>query len=129
MPSITVKSISFDDTSFRKLANITIEFAPRITVIAGHNGIGKSTILALLGTFELNPSVKTTKTMRSGVADGCCCLQRLKKCLQILTFLDSELKRVVGLQASVIHLAVDGIVQCGDTAVVHVGRGGGHAAQ
>ncbi|WP_371069601.1 AAA family ATPase [Sediminibacillus sp. JSM 1682029] len=33
---------------FRKLKNIRIEIAERITVIAGHNGIGKSTILGLI---------------------------------------------------------------------------------
>ncbi|RAU46584.1 MULTISPECIES: AAA family ATPase [unclassified Pseudomonas] len=33
---------------FRKLKDISIDFAPRITLIAGHNGIGKSTILALV---------------------------------------------------------------------------------
>lgn len=48
MPSIKVKRISFDPPPFRKLGNITIDFADRITVIAGHNGIGKSTIMALV---------------------------------------------------------------------------------
>jgi predicted ATPase len=33
---------------FRKLKNFEINFAKRITLIAGHNGIGKSTILALI---------------------------------------------------------------------------------
>jgi AAA15 family ATPase/GTPase len=33
---------------FRKLKDITIKVADRITVIAGHNGIGKSTILGLI---------------------------------------------------------------------------------
>lgn len=48
MPSIQVVSLQFGSDKFRKLANLTIPIAQRITVIAGHNGIGKSTILALL---------------------------------------------------------------------------------
>ncbi|OOG51420.1 hypothetical protein B0E52_00035 [Rhodanobacter sp. C06] len=48
MPSIKVKQIRFGVPPFRKLSNMTIEFADRITVIAGHNGIGKSTIMALV---------------------------------------------------------------------------------
>lgn len=43
-----LRKIVFGTDSFRKLKNITIEIAPRITVIAGHNGIGKSTILGLI---------------------------------------------------------------------------------
>lgn len=49
MPRIVVQKIDFDkNNKFRKLKNLTISLAPRITIIAGHNGIGKSTILALL---------------------------------------------------------------------------------
>lgn len=48
MPSIKVVSLEFGVHKFRKLSNLTIPIAPRITVIAGHNGVGKSTILALL---------------------------------------------------------------------------------
>lgn len=33
---------------FRKLKDIRIDIGERITVIAGHNGIGKSTILGLI---------------------------------------------------------------------------------
>lgn len=33
---------------FRKLRNIKLELGDRLTVIAGHNGIGKSTILGLI---------------------------------------------------------------------------------
>jgi len=33
---------------FRKLNDITIDIAKRITIIAGHNGVGKSTILGLI---------------------------------------------------------------------------------
>lgn len=47
MPSIKLKSLNFESPPFRKLGSISIPFAERITVIAGHNGIGKSTILAL----------------------------------------------------------------------------------
>lgn len=47
MPSIRLKSLAFDENKFRKLGNLVINFADRITLIAGHNGIGKSTILGL----------------------------------------------------------------------------------
>jgi hypothetical protein len=51
---IIVKSIEFAAPAFRQLGNIRIEFADRLTLIAGHNGIGKSTILGLLSnTFGL----------------------------------------------------------------------------
>ena len=43
-----LKKISFDEKGFRKLKNIEIPIAPYITAIAGHNGIGKSTILGLI---------------------------------------------------------------------------------
>lgn len=45
---IYLKSIRFEDPPFRKLKNITINFTQRITLIAGHNAIGKSTILGLI---------------------------------------------------------------------------------
>lgn len=45
---IYLKSIRFGDPAFRKLKNITINFTKRITLIAGHNAIGKSTILGLI---------------------------------------------------------------------------------
>lgn len=48
MPSIKVRKITFEEPPFRKLGKMTIPFAPRVTVIAGHNGIGKSTIMALV---------------------------------------------------------------------------------
>lgn len=58
MPRIKLKSITFGDVPFRKLKSITIEIAPAITIIAGHNGIGKSTILGLLA----NSSGLTTRS-------------------------------------------------------------------
>lgn len=48
MPSIKLSSIEFGDTAFRKLRSLTIPFADQITLISGHNGIGKSTILGLV---------------------------------------------------------------------------------
>lgn len=58
MPNIRVTSLEIDHIKFRKLGNLKIELAPRITIIAGHNGIGKSTLLALLA----HPSGLTTRT-------------------------------------------------------------------
>ncbi|MDQ7746265.1 AAA family ATPase [Hydrogenophaga pseudoflava] len=45
---IKVRSLEFGTPAFRKLGNLTIEFADRLTLIAGHNGIGKSTIQGLV---------------------------------------------------------------------------------
>ena len=51
---IMVRSIKFDEPPFRKLSDLEISFASRMTLIAGHNGIGKSTILGLVSnTFGL----------------------------------------------------------------------------
>lgn len=43
-----LKKIVFDSQGFRSLRELEIDIASRITVIAGHNGIGKSTILGLI---------------------------------------------------------------------------------
>lgn len=52
--TVKVKSLAFGKPPFRKLGNINIEFADRLTLIAGHNGIGKSTILGLVAnTFGM----------------------------------------------------------------------------
>jgi predicted ATPase len=51
---VQVNSLTFGIPPFRKLGNIKIEFADRLTLIAGHNGIGKSTILGLIAnTFGM----------------------------------------------------------------------------
>lgn len=55
---IKLKSMKFPINPIRKLKKINIDFGERFTVIAGFNGIGKSTILGLIasasGTFEKN---------------------------------------------------------------------------
>ena len=59
---IKLQSLEFTESPFRKLRSLKVEFAERLTVIAGHNGIGKSTILGLVAnTFGLTASgdVKT----------------------------------------------------------------------
>jgi len=48
MPKIKLKSIEFGQVPFRKLKNVTVPIADRITLVSGHNGIGKSTILGLV---------------------------------------------------------------------------------
>lgn len=55
---IKVKSLTFGKPPFRKLGNFDIQFADRLSLIAGHNGIGKSTILGLVAnTFGLTEKV------------------------------------------------------------------------
>ncbi|MAM85737.1 AAA family ATPase [Marinobacter sp. UBA2678] len=58
MSRFKLKTLNIELPPFRKLKNIRFEFADRITLIAGHNGIGKSTILALIA----NGSGLTEKT-------------------------------------------------------------------
>lgn len=48
MASYKLKALKIKQPPFRKLKNLQIDFAERLTLIAGHNGIGKSTILALV---------------------------------------------------------------------------------
>lgn len=56
-----IKQIVFGDQEFRMLGNMTLEIADRITVIAGHNGIGKSTILGLIANgSEIKKNQGTT---------------------------------------------------------------------
>ncbi|UJJ49645.1 MULTISPECIES: AAA family ATPase [Rhodanobacter] len=57
---ILVRSIEFGHPPFRKLSNLKLSIAERLTLIAGHNGIGKSTILGLLtNTFGLTEGPKS----------------------------------------------------------------------
>lgn len=57
---VLVKSIQFGHPPFRKLARLEVPISPRLTLIAGHNGIGKSTILGLLtNTFGLTDGPKS----------------------------------------------------------------------
>lgn len=48
MAKFTLKKLLIDKPQFRKLKEIEITFSDRLTLICGHNGIGKSTILALV---------------------------------------------------------------------------------
>lgn len=61
-----IKSISFGDIPFRMFRNLTINISERLTVIAGHNGIGKSTLLGLIANgSELKSSQGKTLLKRS----------------------------------------------------------------
>lgn len=54
---IKLRSLEFAASPFRKLRDLKIDFAERLTVIAGHNSIGKSTILGLVAnTFGFTGS-------------------------------------------------------------------------
>ncbi len=48
MAAIRIRSIQFSTIPFRRLKSLIIPIAERVTLIAGHNGTGKSTILAFL---------------------------------------------------------------------------------
>lgn len=48
MNKFLLTSVEFEKNSWRKLSGLTIPIAERITVIAGHNGIGKSSILGFI---------------------------------------------------------------------------------
>lgn len=53
MPSIKATKIEFKpEFPFRKFKNLVIPLAPRITLLCGHNGVGKSTILGLLSSLS-----------------------------------------------------------------------------
>lgn len=75
MPSIKVKSIEFGDIGFRKLKNFSVDIAKRITLVSGHNGIGKSTILGLLanssGLTQLTKAPKSYfgKTFQANLSE------------------------------------------------------------
>ena len=62
-----LKKVRFTNNGFRKLKNVEIEISPRITVIAGHNGIGKSTILGLIANSSEGKKHKSLfgRTFRS----------------------------------------------------------------
>ena len=56
-----IKHIIFGNPPFRMLKDMNISLASRITVIAGHNGIGKSTILGLIANgSEIKKTQGTT---------------------------------------------------------------------
>lgn len=58
--NIKLKNIYFDqDTGFRKLKNLNLDIGNKLTLIAGHNGLGKSTILALIANASAQEKYKT----------------------------------------------------------------------
>lgn len=74
---IKLRHVNFSTPSFRKLGDLSIQIADRLTLIAGRNGVGKSTILAIIsGTsgiargknvltyFGVLPNVPTEKILR-----------------------------------------------------------------
>jgi ABC-type cobalamin/Fe3+-siderophores transport systems, ATPase components len=61
-----IKNISFGDIPFRMFRNVSIDISERLTVIAGHNGIGKSTLLGLIANgSELKAKEGKTLLKRS----------------------------------------------------------------
>ena len=59
MSRIKLDSLEFYSNGVRKLKNIKLEFGDRFTIIAGHNGVGKSTILGLIASSSGMPEEKT----------------------------------------------------------------------
>lgn len=60
---IKLEKVSFGTPPFRKLGTIDISIAPRLTLIAGRNGVGKSTVLALAaGGSGITRGVRKFKT-------------------------------------------------------------------
>jgi energy-coupling factor transporter ATP-binding protein EcfA2 len=47
---ILVQSIQFGEKPFRKLKDMCLPIAKRITLLCGHNGVGKSTVLGMLAS-------------------------------------------------------------------------------
>lgn len=58
-----LKKVIFDNNGFRGLRNLEIDISPRITVIAGHNGIGKSTILGIIANGSEFKGSRNQKTI------------------------------------------------------------------
>jgi len=74
MTRITIESVSFSHNHpFRKFLGLEVPFASGITLICGHNGIGKSTILGLLASCSGLPTraVKTYlgKTFNANIGE------------------------------------------------------------
>ncbi len=74
MARITIESVTFSHNHpFRKFQGLLVPFAAGITLICGHNGIGKSTILGLLASCSGLPTraVKTYlgKTFNANIGE------------------------------------------------------------
>ena len=60
---IKLTELNFDQIGFRGLSELKVKISPRVTIVAGHNGIGKSTILGLIANgSELKGSKTILKT-------------------------------------------------------------------
>lgn len=60
---IKLTELNFDEVGFRSLSELTVKISPRLTIVAGHNGIGKSTILGLIANgSELKGNKTILKT-------------------------------------------------------------------
>lgn len=58
--NIKLNSLNFpDENKFRKFTDLTVPFAKRLTLLCGHNGTGKSTILGVIASLSgvHNPEV------------------------------------------------------------------------